>query len=146
MLTAFSTCIPLSNLCFSWSRFPLSCSISWRSFDNNKVLISSVCQVVSPVPCTVLQYYALKPPRFARSEMNLSTPFHNSLVSLIAFFNWDSVNSPTAKVCFMNSAISVARSRTSLLSASCDFKTYQSMKLVCHISLEITYLKYTTYA
>ena len=136
MLTAFCMCNARSNLCFNRTRFSLSCSITRRSSDNNKALISSACQVVSLMPCTVLQYYALKPPRFARSEMSSSTPFDNSLVSIIAFFNWGPVNFPTAKVCSMNSAIFVARSRTSLLSASCDFKIYQSIKLLHCISLK----------
>ena len=143
MLTAFCTCIPRSNLCFSCSRFFLSCLISWHSFDNNKALISPACQIVSPTPCTVLQYYALKPPRFARSEISSSTPFDNSLASVITSFNRGSVNSPTANVCSMNSAISAASSRTSLLSASCDFKIYQSIKLLHRISLKIAYLEDT---
>ena len=145
MLTAFCTCIPRSNFSLSRTRFPFSWSISWRSSDNNKFLISSASQIVSPTPCTVLQYYALKPPRFARSEVSSSTPFSNSLVSVIAFFSWVPVSSPAANVYSAKLAISVARSRTSLLFASCDFKIYQSMKLLHRIPLKITYLKDTAY-
>ena len=129
MFTAFCTCIPRSNLCFSRSRFAWSWSISWRSSDNNNVLISSVCHIVSPTPCTILRYYELKLPRLARLAISSSTPLDNSIVSEMAFFSFGSVNSSTANVCSMKSTRSVARSTMSLLSASCDLRIYQRVKL-----------------
>ena len=128
MFTAFCTCIPRSNLCFSRSRFAWSWLISWRSSDNNNVLISSVCHIVSSMPHTTLRHYELKLPRLARLAISSSTPLDNSFVSEIASFSFVSVNSSTANVCSMKSTRSVARSTMSLLSASCDFRIYQRVK------------------
>ena len=129
MFTAFCIWMPRSNFCFSRLRFAWSWLISWRSSDNNNVLISSVCHIVSSMPHTTLRHYELKLPRLARLAISSSTPLDNSIVSEMAFFSFGSVNSSTANVCSMKSTRSVARSTMSLLSASCDLRIYQRVKL-----------------